>query len=91
MTIKFVTPTPETPGFLRRMKRAMYFTEQLSAGRVTPSLVDELVDYLADFVVEMTRDEAKVALLDASQQQFTDMLGAVAGVQGDAVPLATEK
>lgn len=89
MSIKFVSPTPETPGFLRRMKRAMYFSEQFSAGRVTASLIDELVEFLADFIVEMDREEAKAALLDATQEQFTNMLNAVIGVQGESVPLAS--
>jgi len=88
MAIKFVTPTPETPGFLRRVKRAMYLSEKLNAGSMTASVVDELVEFLADYVMDMEREQAKEALLDASQEQFTKMLQAVAGVQSDAVPLA---
>ena len=90
VSIKFVTPTPETPGFLRRLKRAMRFSEQINAGKMSAALIDDLVEFLADFVIEMGRDEAKDALMDASQEQFTAMLNAVVGVQGDAVPLASQ-
>ena len=83
--MKFVAPTPQTPGFLRRMKRALEFSERLKAGELSPALVDGLVDFLSDFVTDIPKAEAKEQLLDASQEQFTAMLNAISG-GGEAVP-----
>ena len=77
--MKFVAPTPQTPGFLRRMKRALEFSERLKSGELSPALVDGLVDFLSDFVTDIPKAEAKEQLLDASQEQFTAMLDAING------------
>lgn len=88
MSVKFQAPDANTPGFLKRMKKALAFSEEMQSGKVSPELVDNLVDFLVDFVIEpKDRTEAKDALLDASQEQFNDMLAAVTGATA-AVPLA---
>jgi hypothetical protein len=87
MSVKFQAPDSTTPGFLKRMKRALNFSEQINAGKLNASMIDGLVDFLVDFVIEpKDRDEAKELLLDASQEQFESMLGAVMG-NAPAVPL----
>lgn len=86
MSIKFQPPTPETAGFLRRMKSAMYFSEKLKSGELSVELIDGLVDFLVGFVVEpIDKEEAKNLLFDASQEQFTNMLSSVMGGT-EAVP-----
>lgn len=80
MSIKFQPPTAETAGFLRRTKNALYFSERLKNGEMGSELIDGLVEFLCGFVIEPTnKDEAKEALLDASQKQFMDMLSSVMG------------
>jgi hypothetical protein len=87
MSVKFQAPDAQTPGFLKRMKKALAFSEQIQSGEVSPAVVDGLVDFLVDFVVEpKDRNKAKDMLLDASQEQFNDMLSAVTGATS-AVPL----
>ena len=88
MKLRFEAPTADTPGFLRRTRSAMAFSEKINAGSLSPDLVDEMVDFLAQFITEPEdKEQAKEALLDASQAQFTDMLNAVMGGGADAVPL----
>ena len=92
MSVKFQAPDSTTPGFLKRMKRALSFSEQIQAGKLSAEMIDGLVDFLADFVIEPTdRNEAKLLLLDASQEQFEGMLAAVTGANANPVPLASEK
>lgn len=88
MALTFTVPTPETPGFLRRLRSAAHFSEQVQAGKLTAALVDELVGFLAEYVTGMSQDEAKGALMDASQQQFIAMLNAIMGVGDNPDPLA---
>ena len=89
--MKFQAPTAETKGFLRRMKMAAYFTEGLQNGKLTAELMDGLIDFLADYIIEPTdREQAKEMLLDASQTQFTDMLSSIMGGE-PAVPSETSK
>lgn len=87
MSVKFQAPDVTTPGFLKRMKRALSFSEQIQAGKLSADMIDGLVDFLADFVIEpKDRQEVKDLLLDASQEQFEQMLAAVTG-GSPAVPL----
>jgi len=92
MRLKFEAPTPQTPGFLRRLTRAFAFSEKVQAGRFDAELINDLTDFLADFITEpKDKKAAKEALLDATQEQFTNMLNAVMGVATEAVPLPSEK
>ena len=92
MNIKFQAPDATTPGFLKRMKKALSFSEQIQSGKLSAELVDNLVDFLVGFVIEPTnREEAKEILLDASQEQFESMLSAVTGANANPVPLPKEK
>lgn len=92
MNIKFQAPDSTTPGFLKRMKRALSFSEQIQSGKLSASLVDDLVDFLVGFVTEpKDKNKAKEMLMDASQEQFEGMLAAVTGANANPVPLASEK
>ena len=79
--IVFNLPTKETPGYLRRAKRYLELQEALS--NPSAQAFDQLVDFLADFVDEpKDRDEAKDALLDASEEQLMSLFEAVGGGDG---------
>lgn len=85
--ITFTKPSPEAPGYMKRMKRAVYFGSILSSGKATPEIIDELVDFLVDYVVEpANREEAKEALWDISEQQFLSLIDVVKGGSGDLIP-----
>lgn len=86
MKIKIVMPTKETPGFLRRSKKAAEFAERMKAG-VNPNLYDDMVEFILPFIEEpQDRDAARELLWDASQQQFEDIMKAFGGGNDTAVP-----
>lgn len=79
LEIKFRVPGKDEPGFLRRQRDAVRFGSEL---RSNPSveLMDEMVAFLAQFVEEPAGEsEAIEALLDASQNQFQELLKAISG------------
>jgi len=88
--LHFELPGMDEPGFLRRSKRALQLQEQLAnvqTGTIPSSVIDDIVEFLADYVIEPAdRDEAKEALLDASQSQFMEMLNAITGTGGAENP-----
>jgi len=86
MKLEFEIPGPDAPGFLRRQRKALEFAEAFSGGSVKPATVDALVEFLVDFVtVPQDKDEAKEALWDATEKQFTGLLEALTG-QGQVSP-----
>lgn len=79
--IVFNLPDENTPGFLRRQRKALEFRELLGKDP-TPEVIDSLADYLKAFVVKPEDDKAKIeALLDASKAQFNQLLNALAGIE----------
>lgn len=91
--IRFRAPTPNDPGYLKRLKKALYFRSRgmaiVKGEMPTPEYIDELVEFLADFVVEPEeRSQAIEALLDASEEQYREMLSAAVGGAADNAPLS---
>ena len=81
----FTKPDPEAPGYLRRMRQALEFQEAFKSANPGPAAVDKLIEFLLPNVTEpVDRNEAREALLDASQAQFMELLGALTG--GDENP-----
>jgi hypothetical protein len=88
MPLRFNAPGADTPGFLKRQRQALEFKRQMQ-GDIGPEMVDRMVDYLVPYVSEPAdRDEAREALMEATQTQFMEMLAAIGG--GGATPLASE-
>ena len=81
----FTPPGPDQPGFLRRQRTALEFSEGLKE-EPTVALFDKMIDFLLDYVTEPAdRKEAQDLLLDASENDFTTMLKAISG-EGDENP-----
>jgi len=78
-------PGPQAPGFARRIRRAAYFQDAVSGGKITATLIDELVLFLADYC-EGPREDVIEHLWGCSQDQFMEILSAVAGGSGSEVP-----
>ena len=78
----FTPPDENTPGYLRRQKQALEFMQSLQ-GDPTPKTIDNMVEFLVQFVTE-PKDvkQAKEALWDASQAEFDLLLKSVLG-QGE--------
>ena len=80
----FTPPDENTPGFLRRQREALNFT-QLLKGDASVEVLDGMVNFLVEFVTEpKDRKKAIEALWDASEAQFNELLGAVIGKADDA-------
>jgi hypothetical protein len=84
VTIGFEVPGREAGGYLRRQRSAIAMMQRLTDNKLDPTKVDELVEFLLPFVTEpIDRDEAREALLDASREQFEDMLKKAQGIEPD--------
>jgi len=85
--IKFVVPGPDEPGYLRRQRKAIDLVSKLDPKALTVQAMDEMVEFLCQFVTEPEEEKDKFeALLDLSQNDFTEMLRAVAGGGGEENP-----
>jgi hypothetical protein len=77
-------PTAQTPGFAKRMRRVAHFQQAIEAGQVTPQLLDDLVQFLAEYC-EGDSKQVEAYLWECSQEQFMEILSAVGG-SGSQVP-----
>jgi len=78
----FEPPSKETPGYLRRQRKAIEFMAKLQtlATDPAPDVVDDMVDFLLPWItVPEDRDEARDMLWDASERDFWDLFNAVQG------------
>lgn len=79
--IRFKPMDKDTPGYLRRVREALKYLKALEgATDATPELIDTMVAFLTEFIVEPATYEEKVeALYEASNRQFFELLNAVMG------------
>lgn len=78
--IVFNLPTKQTPGYFKRMRRFMVIAASWEGGRRDPQLVDDMVTFFADYVVEPTPKEAAIdALWEASEEQVEELMAAFRG------------
>jgi len=72
-------PDKDTPGYLGRMRRLVYF-QSLELSTISVEMVDELVEFLLDSIVEPERDVARERLLnDVSAAQLREIMEAISG------------
>jgi len=81
----FEAPTPQTPGYLRRLKKSLEFRAKLKDFDVSDSAwIDKMVDFLVNFITEPEdREEAKESLWDATEEDYNNMIDAIIGKQED--------
>lgn len=78
--IIFNPPGKDTPGYLRRTRQALIFQEAMQEKPDVKAL-DSMIDFLLEYVTDpKDKDEARNLLLDASEDQFNEMLAAFTGV-----------
>jgi hypothetical protein len=87
----FHLPSPQTPGFAKRMKRAAHFmaafdpaSQQLKSGQ-EETFFEDLIDFLAVYC-EGERKTAIELLWDATEEQFMSLLKELGAGTGQAVP-----
>lgn len=87
MKIVFNKPDSNSPGYLKRLKRVLYFQDAIKKKDYGVELVDQMVEFLADYITEPAdRALAVEALWEASEEEFNLLLSAVTGE--DDVPPA---
>lgn len=87
--LTFKAPEKDAPGYLPRMYRAAAFMESVSAKTISVKVLDDLIEFLLDFVTQPTdRTEAKAAMMELSEADFESMLGSMVGSKKEIVPPA---
>ena len=87
----FELPNAQTPGYLRRAKKGLEFKGRMAQG-TDPTTIDDMVNFLVDFVSEPEdRDEARNGLLDASEEQFTNLIDLITGENKEENPTVNGK
>lgn len=80
MQITFQPPDENSPGYLRRLKQALSFQDAINSKKVSEKTIDDLAGFLSTYVVGIDdKEEAKNYLLDASENQFNEMLETITG------------
>ena len=84
----FSPPERDAPGYLRRMRMVAKFQQQeFGSDEATPEFFNELVEFMADFIIKPKKRElVKKLLWDASEEEFDKMLEALAGSTEDTSP-----
>lgn len=84
--VKIVIPSKDSPGYLRRQKRALEYTARIKdRDKQDPGLIDEMAAFLAPIVVvgEMSEKDALEYLMDnLSEAQFDQIMKALTGDDG---------
>ena len=89
--IVFEVPGPEAPGYLRRLMAANKFTTMRNEGNITPEYYQNLITFLLAYIKKPAdRDEAREALLDASELEYIDLLNAITGKADPTSPEPSE-
>lgn len=81
-------PDRNTPGFPRRLKRAAQFQAQVKADGFTPDLVEQVVNFLADYIEGDNHEQQVELMWDCTEDQFNEMLSALGG-SGKQIPPPT--
>lgn len=85
MELELKPPTPDSPGFLYRTKRALLLQRALAEPTLSADAIDQIVEFLLPYVVKPEGEkEQREALMQASQSQFMSLFNAVAGVDTEA-------
>lgn len=79
--IIFVELTPQTPGYLKRLKKGLEYREKLAIQEhATPDLIDDMVEFLVEYIEEpKDRDEAHEAMMNATEEQFNYVVDMITG------------
>jgi hypothetical protein len=81
-------PNKDDKGFLRRSRQAIGFSQKLKDNPAIET-IDEMVEFILQYVTTpKDRDKAKEGLLDASENEFLEILKSIGGGdrEGDSNP-----
>lgn len=89
----FNPPGPDTPGYLMRVRRALAFSANLNSEKPSPELLDQMVEFLAQYVSEPEEPKEKIqALWMATENEYNMLLRAITGEpEGAENPTSAER
>lgn len=77
-------PTKKDRGYLKRAKKGLYFKKEMAKENPDPEIVDEMIEFLADYVEKPEdRDEAIELFWNATEEEIDMMIEAVTGQTKD--------
>ena len=83
----FQLPNKSTPGYLRRVKALTEFQKAQSAESDQLVKLNAMIEFLSGYVTQpANREEAKEALLDASQEQIDELFALLVGKGEEIIP-----
>lgn len=74
--LQFSPPSRNSKGFLRRMRMLLSFASASSDGTATPEQLEDMVKFLAGYVVneDMTEQDKIDAVWELSEEQFSQLM-----------------
>ena len=85
-TVKFLPPKSHEKGYLKRVRKAMTFSDRLTDKENPPKLadLDEFIEFILKWVKEpVDRQEAFDAVEDLSQDEYNSLLQALFGAEAE--------
>ena len=90
--IKIEIPGKDVPGYIRRTRLAAQFQDGLKYGYVGVTELDAMIDFVLELVVEPAdKEEARILLIDASENEFDTILMAIKAGRENPTSASTEK
>jgi len=87
VTLKIKLPDKDTKGFLRRSLAASTFTSMIAEKNFSPEYFTNLITFILDFVEKpVDKEEARRLLLDASENEYMQIMDAIRGVANPTEP-----
>ena len=73
--MKFAIPSPQTPGYLRRISASKELQKSREKSDPDANDITFMCDFLLPYIVEPAdREEARNALLDASEEEYKELM-----------------
>ena len=85
LTLVLKTPSPDAPGYIDRLERALEFKEAIDSKQMSPKIVRDMINFLADYIPG-DRETVIKALRQASENEFKAMFAAVSGESANVPP-----
>lgn len=90
MELKFRVPGSSEPGYLKRERKRLRYVNLLRQNYTNPDIVNEMMEWLCEFVDEPVEKEDKLAALEmASKDQIHGLLESIKRA-GDVNPTSDE-
>lgn len=80
--IIFTDLTPQTPGYLKRLKKGLEYRAKIAGKKPDPEMIDDMVEFLIEYIEEpKDRDEAREAMMNANEDQYNYVIDMIIGTE----------